>query len=550
MTEEFTSPDGWEESRENWMPPPDEEWMSSPEGEKVKDLLADPVDFLNDEAHGTPELKPHHVPDVIYRFSRDTAERMGSDPCAVALSALVCCSSVVSDDWAIQPKEFDYTWTENARLWGAIVGAPSIRKTPIIYACSKPIDRLEVAARKDHAEAMQLWRTEAAVAKKEKIEPPPKPLMARYMVESATIEALQEVLRVDEQSRFFTPCKKILCRQDEISELIGSFDRYRSGGKGGSDRGAYLRLYNGTRFTSDRVGRGAFACPHWSGTILGGIQPEVIRRIAGETDDDGLLQRFLYCVPAKQEKGDDRRPDPTAVNEYERLFPALVHTKPSMDDQFGRPRPVVLDRKAHQYRESANDLVLVMQHIPDTSIRLASSLDKWTGTFARLCLTFHVIEIVDRRLREQTAPPVDTVPASITEQVGLYMKEILLPHLLRADHIMYSTAQTGHARWIANYILSKRLSRITARDIARDYRELRAPEARDTLIATMESLVTMGWVEEEAASSGRSVSAWKVNPRVHVVFEEHARREAERRRRERERIAAAVERVRAEQAGS
>ena len=40
------------------------------------------------------------------------------------------------------------------------------------------------------------------------------------------------------------------------SEWLANMDRYRAGGRGGSDRGAYLRLYNGTRFVVDRVGRG------------------------------------------------------------------------------------------------------------------------------------------------------------------------------------------------------------------------------------------------------------------------------------------------------
>jgi enamine deaminase RidA (YjgF/YER057c/UK114 family) len=31
------------------------------------------------------------------------------------------------------------------------------------------------------------------------------------------------------------------------------------------------------------------------------------------------------------------------------------------------------------------------------------------------------------------------------------MRDILLPHLLRAEAVMFATAQTGHARWIADF---------------------------------------------------------------------------------------------------
>ena len=42
------------------------------------------------------------------------------------MACLVSCASVMSDDWRLQPKRHDYTWTESPRLWAAIVGDPSI----------------------------------------------------------------------------------------------------------------------------------------------------------------------------------------------------------------------------------------------------------------------------------------------------------------------------------------------------------------------------------------------------------------------------------------
>ena len=70
----------------------------------------------------------------------------------------------------------------------------------------------------------------------------------RYLVEDTTIEALSDVLRDDEKSTMQCPARKVLVRQDEMSEFFANLDRY-SGGKGSGDRGAYLRLYNGGRWT-------------------------------------------------------------------------------------------------------------------------------------------------------------------------------------------------------------------------------------------------------------------------------------------------------------
>ncbi|TDH61575.1 DUF3987 domain-containing protein [Dankookia rubra] len=336
-----------------------------------------PVDFLADgEMTGVPELRPEHLPDTLYPFVTDTAARMGVDPVAVALSALVSCASVVHEDWRIQPKRHDDTWTEAARIWGAIVGDPSILKTPVIAACTRPIERLELAARDQHAAAAQRHKAQMAAWKEAGSDPAAKPVpprLDRYLVEGTTIEALSEVLRDDEEARHRVPTGRVLVRQDEMSEWIAGFDRYRSGGRGGGDRGAYLRLYNGGSYVVDRVGRGSFAVPNWSACVLGGIQPEPIQRIARDAADDGLLQRFLYCVPARQGMGQDRQPDRAAIARYEALIASLVALQPQQVQDTGpaaRRRALVLAEAAHRHREEMEGLVRAMAALPGTSSRL------------------------------------------------------------------------------------------------------------------------------------------------------------------------------------
>ncbi len=77
------------------------------------------------------------------------------------------------------------------------------------------------------------------------------------------------------------------------------------------------------------------------------------------------------------------------------------------------------------------------------------------------------------------------------------MRDIVAPHLLRAEAVMFCTVQTSHAQSIAGHILAHRMDRITSRDIVRVYRDLRHPEARAELDAVMASLTTVGWLEPE-----------------------------------------------------
>ena len=503
-----------------------------------------PLDFLVDQDAAPPDLHPEHIPDALCPFVMDTSARMGVDPISVALGGLVSCAAVMSDEWRVQPKRLDYTWTENPRLWGAIVGDPSILKSPVIAACTRPIDKLDAIARENHQRAMRIYWANLARWKRDKPDTPAPipPKLPRYMIEGATVEAISEVLRDDNESRQFAPAGKVLSRHDEMSEFFGNLDRYRAGGKGSADRGAYLRLYNGGRYTIDRIGRGSFAISNWSACYLGGIQPEPIQRIANEAADDGLLQRFMYCVPGPQQAGLDRAPNHDAIKRYETLFPALAALHPPKSLGGDKTRSATLHHDAHRHREDVDALARAMAALPDTSPRLKAAFGKWPGLFARLCLTFHLIDLADATLNGGMSLNPQIIPALTARRVADFMQDIVLPHLLRADAVMFSTAQTGHARWIAGHILAQKLERITTRDVVRAYGALRAPECKVELADVMASLVTVSWLEPEVPSNPmKPVWAWTVNPAVHSLFADKAARERVLREKARADIAADIE---------
>jgi hypothetical protein len=519
-------------------PPPDWESQHPPADEdaagRTKPPWPEPIDFFTPLVTSPAEVTAGEAPPALWPFISDTAGRMGVAASTVTLATIITCAAVISDEWRLQPKRHDHLWTENARLWGAIVGPPSILKTPIINACTRPIDRLESEARKRWQEDMERHRKAHAAWRKrdDPDEPEPRPpKRERRLVESTTIEALQEVLRDDGDARFTAPAGKVLVRQDELSEFLANLDRYSNSRQGG-DRGAYLRLYNGGPFTVDRVGRGAFTASNWSGCLLGGIQPEVIQRIAKQTVDDGLLQRMTYDVPPPQaERGADRKPDRDALDRYHRLIPALAALRPS-SRRDGCTHAVVLHADAHAHREAIDELAQDMGAMPDVSTRLQSALGKWPGLFARLCLTFHLIGIAAAKARGEMGPPEDVLPAAVAERVARYMRRILLPQLLRADALMFATVQTGHAKWIAGHILAHALDRITTRDVLRVYRPLSAPECRTELAEVMAGLVSIGWLDPEPPRNPLNpVAAWRVNPLVHTMFADRAQRECQHRRR-------------------
>jgi hypothetical protein len=517
-----------------------------------------PFDFLTDPNGEPPELLHHHIPAALNDFVFDTAERMGVDPTSVALSGITCCAAVVSDDWQVQPKRYDSTWTESARIWGAIVGDPGILKTPVIRACTHPIDRLDVAARARHAEAMRVFKQMMKAAKADKTGETPEPThprLDRYVIEDATVEALSEVLRDDDEARQRAPARKVLCLQDEMSEFFAKLDRYRAGGKGGGDRGTYLRLHNGGPFSIDRVGRGTFRVPNWSAGFLGGIQPGPIQQVAASMVEDGLLQRYMFAVPGPQKPGIDRKAATAAAVRYNSLFPVLATMHPPRTPGSSHIQNIVLHADAHQHREAVDARARIMAMLPDTAPQLVAALGKWPGLFARLCLTFHLIEIADARASGEQGPPdLMVIPEETARRTAAFLFEIALPHLLRAYRLMLGTVQAGHAKWIAGYVLAERLERITVRDVMRVYGQLRSPEARDELAAVMASMVAVGWFEPEVPrNAAKPVHAWRVNPAVHILFARRAEQEQARRSQARKDLDAhfeAMKRMKADAGGT
>ena len=135
-----------------------------------------------------------------------------------------------------------------------------------------------------------------------------------------TIEAAQEILKDSPNG--------VLCYQDELSGWFGSMDKY-SGAKGRRRRTGHsgCRHTTAAHTPSDRVTRGHVFIENLSVSILGGIQPEPIRKLAEGGEDDGLLQRFIPIVLRPAVDGRDEPPS-EAVFDYNDLISNLRQLKP------------------------------------------------------------------------------------------------------------------------------------------------------------------------------------------------------------------------------
>lgn len=512
-------------ARRKWdKPDPDDASATeAPSADKVP--TADPVDLW--AKFDPPTLRRDILPPLIEQFAFEQGMNMGADMAGIAVSALAVCAAAIPDKIKLQVKRHDAGWLESARIWVSLVGPPSSKKSPILAAAVRPLRRIdtelarEYAARKSHYDNLD---------KDEKAETDP-PKQTRLLLQDTTIEAAQEVIKDSPNG--------VLVFQDELSGWFGSMDKYSNARGAAKDRAFWLEAFNGAPYSVHRVGRGSVDIENLSASLIGGIQPEPIRKLADGSADDGLLQRLLPVILKPAVEGRDEEAS-QVVSEYASLIRRLhqldrpVRGGAAMDFSEAHPKGGVLlrfDEKAQAYRQELERKHLELQSCESINRKLASHIGKYDGIFARLCIIWHCVE---------AAP--GTLPRIISEETarraGAFLHGFLLPHAIAFyAGVLGLSNDHDSLEAVAGYILARKLERVTNRDIHHGDRTMRRLSRLDTE-AVLEQLDALGWVDRVPGARPSSPPQWIVNPAVHTKFEKRAAAEAERRARERKTIAA------------
>lgn len=479
-----------------------------------------PMDLFSETP--APELRPEWLPPAIANYAFDQAELLAVSPAMIAIPSLVACASAIHDGIEVQPKRYETSWRESARLWCAVVGPPSVRKSPSLKRATSRLRKINkelCEANEANQSAYQAQSEDYKELKKLSKKtgdplpaPPAEPVKSRMIVEDVTVEALSEILKHNSRG--------VLCIQDELTGWFGSMDAYSGGKSGNKDRAHWLEIYNGGHRMVDRVMRGNVSIPNWSACMIGGIQPDMMRKVASQMGEDGLMQRFMVIMGKNTGKEMDRQEDAQSKADYSRLIDSLYSLQPS-------PNPVLLTEEAHIVRERIADMANSYSEYGALPGGLRSHMGKWTGLFARLLLTYHVIDCSTRGVFPTSQP----IPESTALQVESLMSNFLYWHSLSFyNDVMTAQSDLEHVRWLAGHVLAHSLTEITNRDITQAYRAWRGiDEFRRQRI--MMALEDGGWLNPtgELTKTFRKPSAWVVNPEVHVMFNVLAVKERSRR---------------------
>lgn len=368
-----------------------------------------------------PALTDDYLPCTLRDWVHKHAERLNISPELIVVPFLSVIGSLLGRKIAIRPKMND-SWEVFANLWGLCIAPPGAKKSPALDLSLKMLKRIQEneyqktdSGLKDNEEKIliisstiktlkrkiekaadnedldeQKTLAEKLVQEKQKLKEL-KVQTPRYFTNSYSIEKLLDLM-VDNPNG-------LLIYRDEISAILGSFDK-----KGHeNDRQFLLEGWNGNgSFTHDTLSRGESRADGICITLLGGIQPTLVRQMIAEIkkgkSDDGFMQRFqLIAYPNQNIKG--KYVDVEVPKELDGAVFELFKKVSALDESQHGTRDsgslyVKLSKDAYVvYSRHMNKYEKELSEMDDSPFK--SHMSKFGKLLAALILIFHVIDNIE-----------------------------------------------------------------------------------------------------------------------------------------------------------
>jgi hypothetical protein len=247
------------------------------------------VGYLQWEAYPTDAL-----PSPFREFVRETAAAIGCDESFVALPLLAEAAAAIGTTRMLEIKP---TWRVPAVLWAVIVGESGSLKTAALWAALEWAHERETALQlqfqKDwqkYEDELAQWKEDGGLAGSK----PRPPAAKRFLIQDVTVEALAPILKHNPRG--------LLLARDELAAWFRGFDKYSKNTKG-AEVANWLSLFNAKSITVDRKTSGTIHVPIAAVSIIGGIQPHVLKRaLSNENRENGLAARLLMAMPPRHRK--------------------------------------------------------------------------------------------------------------------------------------------------------------------------------------------------------------------------------------------------------
>lgn len=260
-------------------------------------------------------------------------------------------------------------WQMNCVLYILIVGAPGVCKTHPINFALKPIKDVDSKMYKSYCRDLEDFNRKST--KEQKISSPP--IFNQIIVKDATPEALLDVLNKNERGVIF--------HKDELIALIKDFTRYKASG---SEQEFWLSNWSNDSISINRKSSVPLRIDKSFVTLLGTMQPSVLKSLLAGMDNNGFIDRFLISYPdnLKSEKFSEEEMSQDVIDNY---FKAIKKLQ-SFDFEYGnQPKVLRFDLSAKKlWKEWYNELADKKNNT--TSERLKSIYSKLDNMVPRIAL--------------------------------------------------------------------------------------------------------------------------------------------------------------------
>ncbi len=435
-------------------------------------------------------------------------------------SFLAVVSSAIGNSRRISPWD---GWVEPSILWFALIGNPSSGKSPAMGPAIELLHNIEKGRGeqyqdklREHQEEKTIadlkkedWEKKVKEAITEKKEPPAmpdnailpkKPKRTRLITKDATIESLCNILASNP--------KGVLTVRDELSGLLGSFNRY---GNGQGERAFWLEAFGGRQHVIDRVKHDSpIIIPHLSVSVLGGIQPDKLCSNLFSGDDDGLHSRFLYMYP---DPIPPIRPASKPLSGLVQFGVNKLFNLKMDSDRKGSVVPKTLYLSNHAM--DTLDIWRSWHHQNQPEGLLAGWWGKLPGMVLRLALTLEFLSWIAQKKKEE---PGQVTSDSLNRAIRL-VQDYFYPMAERAYGEVGLTEKEKLAKVLAKWILNNKPEIINTRSIIREakIRELKKAEKVHMAVQHLQSLDWLKGIEtENGKASGRKREDFKINPNVYI----------------------------------
>ena len=463
---------------------------------------AQPYVTLHLEVPETPDRPPapefvpfptEALPKAAADLVRAGSDSLQIDPGMLAPLGLAAMASAIGNARTIA---LHASWHEPAVLWVTVVAPSGSGKSPALELVTRPVERRDAAALREHRDAMKehtaamvlhekamrAWERGSGKGNLAASPPaaPDAPVCERHITNDVTLEGLAAMLAASPRG--------LLLACDEMAAWLGSFGRYAANGRTAGEVARWLPMHRAGSLRVDRRTAPPLLVERATLNIAGLIQPGVLAAALTGTDfDSGLVARLLLSMPPIP----TRRWLPGGISPMvERAYGAMVEKLFGLEleeDVHGTPVPqaLALDQQAGcLWAEFYNALNADMAGQDE---RARAMLAKIECAAARLALVVHLGRVAGG----------EDAPAKVIDAESM-RRGILLANWFRreAERVYARLAEgddDGEARQLLELVCRKGGS-ISARELVQSSRVFRAVKDAETALSRLVDAGHGAWV--------------------------------------------------------